>query len=236
MKENKNHYLTDAINSFNYISLSNAFSGVAATTDDTIIQYPAVRYPHTQWFRLADVEAYFVFLLNNGAIIRAVNKNKEITVARKYTTILIESRYVPIPLITEGGGMPLLAPQKVNSIPYFFKEIRANDCTINSFNAMLANLKTKMPKVGNFYIEKLVLKGQEYHNVIIEGGPTWKHSKGLNPSSPHMKQFNEMKKEIRKTSTLPESMKQEEPKPVIELIPPTQPGARAIIKGNTSRK
>ena len=85
---------------------------------------PTIRFPNTEWFRVADIEK--VFRLDNSAIMRAINQGKDTIVIPKNTEIIIViSPYIPIQIKIEGDRMPLLVPQEART--YYLKGIYAPD-------------------------------------------------------------------------------------------------------------
>ncbi len=154
------------------------------------LMLPTIRFPNTERFVVTDFKR--VFLLNDSAIMRAINtKINKISIPDSIKVILVESCYIPIPLEIEDTDMPLLAPLDVNG-DYFFKEIRAPKVDIASpkFNqkndtddllSMLVKLGIKLPAdTGNpqpsndysFLIEKLIMK-LSYQNTDDSNPLNW---------------------------------------------------------------
>ena len=139
---------------------SESFSGVVAN-----ILVPTIRFPNTEWFRVADIEK--VFRLDDSAIMRAINQGKDTIVIPENTEIIILlSPYIPIPIKIEGDRMPLLVPQE-HETNYYLKEIYAPGVYLiknsmvgvgSDFMTMLYNLQKKMPNAGVFYIGKITMK------------------------------------------------------------------------------
>jgi hypothetical protein len=113
--------------------------------------------------------------INDGLIQRIVNgaKDKKIVIPKNIESIIVESRYIPIPIIIEGDRMPLIVPLEIsNDKDYFFEEIYAPQCVLaeekKGFIDMLNSLYEKAtyrsePKDikpycgGDLFIKKLVI-------------------------------------------------------------------------------
>jgi len=132
-----------------------------------VLEIPAVRFPHIGWFRILDVDT-LLFRLNKSVIMRSINKEKyHINIPSTAQMILIETPFIPIPLILQGSIMPLLVPTELNT-DYYFKEINAPNINLcaqknpffntQDFTEMLSIVKTKMANIGIFYIESLIIK------------------------------------------------------------------------------
>jgi hypothetical protein len=216
--------LLDAFDSFFIVKLNHD------PTAPTVLQYPAIRFPHTGWFTIPNAQPYGTFVINDSLIMRSINKGKTaITIDPKFTTLIIESHYIPIPLKFSGATMPLLVPKNV-SAPIFFKEINAPSCTLATFDSMLKGLM----RLGNtgeytplitspFHIGKFILKDYHHDLVIVTPGEAFKTSKSNDPSSQFVKDFNNTKNKVRAHSKLPDSMKIESPKPVIQGLGSRKP-------------
>lgn len=143
------------------------------------LQIPIVRFPHTDKFILAPSKE--LFWLNDSAIKYAINKGKgSLVIPKEVKIVLLESRYVPIPVEIQGNTMPLFIPKELKSTDYFFKKMSAPklnimDCTnksdknINDFIGCFEILrrKTKITNIkdlehvsslGDFYIDTLEVK------------------------------------------------------------------------------
>jgi hypothetical protein len=233
----KEQKLLDAFDSFFIIKLNQT------STEPSILQYPAIRFPHTGWFVIPDVEPYGTFIVNDSRIMRTINKGKKsITIDPRFTTVVIESQYIPIPLIFKGAQMPLLVPRKIKE-PIFFKEIRAASCTLATFDQSLKKLTTlgnrsdnKNLIVSNFYIEKLTLKDYQRALICVEPGESFKTSKSNEPTSKFVQNFKNEKEKRRTESKLPESMKSENPQPVIAINPPKESGGKPEIVGTAPQE
>ena len=135
------------------------------TGTDANILVPTIRFPNTEWFRVADIEK--VFRLDDSAIMRAINQGKDTIVIPENTEIIILlSPYIPIPIKIEGDRMPLLVPQE-HETNYYLKGIYAPGVYLiknsmvgrgSDFMTMLYNLQKKMPNAGVFYIDKITMK------------------------------------------------------------------------------
>lgn len=131
------------------------------STND-VLQVPTIRFPHTAWFKVTDIDKR-ITLLNNSAIMRAVNRGKnEITIPTQTNLIVLDTRYIPLSLMISGTKMPLFIPHDIHQTPYFFKAITAPNINLIGGNTdiktMLALLKLKIPSAGHFYIETLTAK------------------------------------------------------------------------------
>jgi hypothetical protein len=129
---------------------------------NNVLQVPTIRFPHTAWFKVTDIDKR-ITMLNNSAIMRAVNTGKnQITIPTQTNLVVLDARYVPISLIIDGPKMPLFIPHDVHQAPYFFKAITAPNINLiggdTDIKTMLALLKLKIPSAGPLYIETLTVK------------------------------------------------------------------------------
>lgn len=128
------------------------------------LQLPTIRFPHTGWFKITDIDTR-IFRLNNSIISRTINQGKkEIKIPTHAEMILVESLYIPVSIIIEGSTMPLIIPFDITNQDYFFREIIARQCTLtaleekpSSFQYKLKKLLDKCPNVGKFLIETLII-------------------------------------------------------------------------------
>lgn len=263
--------LNDYFKGIRTTSLANIIKEIRIGTLDlslhkkiSALHMPTIRFPHTGWFKITDIDAR-VFTLDNSVIMRAINQSKnKIIVPGTTELVLLDTRYIPIPVIIEGTSMPLLTPQDVHQTAYFFKEIIARSINLigsgTDFQTMLSTLKIKMSTAGNFYIEKLVTKleyqytqngalgwGSQpltFSNVIINpnnfieltynGKPytyiaeknLWQRGSYQSTFIASSKKENvpeipmpflQAKETIRQESTLPASMKSDNPTPIVSL-------------------
>ena len=233
---------------------------------------PAVRFPNTDKF--STIPTSLVFPIDDSAIMRAIHgsKNKQeahIKIPQGTKMILLESTYVPIPIIL-GSDIPLIAPRNFAS-DYFLKELRAPDIKLippspseaaRSFLNMIIRVSKKINAQVSWYIEKLDIKigdntGADYlpkdrvtcNAIIYLDATTEPISIGNNNQylffdHHDMKwhpldqiNFDAIKVIIRNSalshSTLPESMKGENQKPVIEIEPAKN--GRPKIRGSVTQ-
>jgi hypothetical protein len=165
-KQDKKLTLSDAVNA---ITSWKRLYKRETTYDPSLAQIPIIRYPHTGWSTIIDLDNN-IFRLNNVAIMQAISEGKKTIDIPKYVSlILLETRYIPIPITINGSDMPILMPIEFNNASYFFKEINAPDVTLDethsllkgSFYQMLQLLKAKTNnalKYNVFFIEKLHMK------------------------------------------------------------------------------
>lgn len=119
---------------------------VSFDTKERSIFLPTVRFPHTGWFKVTEIENK-LFYLSDGIIMRAINQGKnEIRIPKETEIILIDAHYVPIPVILEGNKMPLFMPREISFKHYFFTKIEAKEITIDQFKEMLLNVRYKLSK------------------------------------------------------------------------------------------
>ena len=133
------------------------------------MQVPMIRYPHVGWFTISDFDKR-LFRLNNMAILRALHDNsKAMQISKDVSVMLLDTCYIPTPIIITGDKMPLLMPVEFRDAAYFFNEINAPDISIDSTSSfsedflveMLKRLNVKTNNALNrniFFIEKLSMK------------------------------------------------------------------------------
>lgn len=131
-------------------------------TKDNVAQIPTIRFPHTGWFKITDVDKK-VYLIDNNHIIRAVNAQKNVLTVPKHTNIILANTYyIPIPVVIEGNQMPVIIPHDIKNVPYFFKEIKAPGINLAGgkfdFKGTMAFVKNKFPDTGLLFIESLTMK------------------------------------------------------------------------------
>jgi hypothetical protein len=200
--------------------------------------------------------------ITNSSIQRIINrgKDKKINIPADVELIVVEARYVPIPVVISGKAMPLIVPLERDK-NYFFAEIDASQCVLSgeprSLFEMTENLARKIPDTGSFFIQKLIISSGSdsaliryaedkklpipilnYVTIRFKGGGqyldyiadeyAWSIKMGLfnkiskDDSDPDARSkalatYQEEIAKIRKESKLPESMKSENPKPVIAI-------------------
>ncbi len=234
--------LTDWKNTFNPASLE-------------WINLPAVRFPHTD--RFITLEDKAIFSINDNAIMRAVNASKrEIIVPEAAEVIVLESTYVPIPIVIKGNKLPLIIPKSLN-ISYFLSELRAPEINFvskdNSLGEMVQRVGRKTKATGGFLlIEKLTInldkqkgtpwaKGQITCQVMVTlanmpkiptmipllvraciGDECYDYNARLLKWEKSTRAlfddlWNRYIESAKESSTLPESMRKKEPKPLISI-------------------
>ena len=219
------------------------------------INLPAVRFPHTD--RFITLEDKVIFSINDNAIMRAVNASKGgretiINVPKAAKIIVLESTYVPIPIVIKGNKLPLIIPKSLNT-SYFLSELRAPEINFvskdNSLGEMVQRVRRKTKaRGGSLLIEKLTI------NLDNPKGTPWKQGQitcqalvtlAPTPAIPVLvracigdtcydyyatslqwdegtrlmfdMQWNIFIKSAKESSTLPESMRKKEPKPLISI-------------------
>ncbi len=211
--------------------------------------------------------------ITNSFIQRIINrgKDKKINIPADVKLIVVEARYVPIPVVITGKEMPLIVPFESNK-DYFFAEIDASQCVLSERGKglfeMVGDLARKIPGAGSFFIQKLIIglgsdstlaryevgkklptpilndvtirsvRGMQFLEYITDEY-AWSisiSSRAIfskNDSDPDARSkalttyLDEIAK-IRKESKLPESMKSENPKPVIAIGSGQESGKRKI--------
>ena len=205
--------------------------------------------------------------ITNSSIQRIINGGKDkINIPADVKLIVVEARYVPIPVVISGNEMPLIVPLESNK-NYFFAEIDASQCVFSEKGKGLLDmfdaLNEKMPNAGSFFIQKLIISAGSDRSITTYVQAKWLPIPILNevtidPSgalsyitekgvcamgiaSRHLTRnfdsdarttaratyLDEIEK-IRKESKLPESMKSENPKPVIAIGSAQESGKRKI--------
>jgi hypothetical protein len=105
-----------------------------------ILMVPTVRYPHTGWFTVDQIDKR-LFRLND----RVIKGKKEINIPADAQVVLLQTTYIPIPIIISSREIPLLTPQD-SSTHYFFKEIIAPSASLLNPTSWLDFLKTDFVK------------------------------------------------------------------------------------------
>ncbi len=211
------------------------------------INLPAVRFPHTD--RFITLEDKAIFSINDNAIMRAVNASKrEIIVPEAAKIIVLESTYVPIPIVIKGNKLPLIIPKSLNT-SYFLSELRAPEINfvsaVGSLGEMVQRVRRKTKAIGgSLLIEKLTI------NLDNPKGTPWKQGQitcqalvalastpavgacigdtcyDYNATSLQWSEgarvmfdmrWNIFIKSAKESSTLPESMRKKESKPLISI-------------------
>ena len=217
--------LTEAVDNFTLL--------LGAFNRDAII---TIRAPHTEWFSIpANQNA---FILNDSIITRAINKHKyELPINEEM--IIIESYYIPLTLkIYSHQNLelqhPLFMPTKISNASYYFKELHILHRTLAEFIQTFKPFhthpiqSTEKPNIM-FYIEKLIIQGHDFKNVIIKPGdfiyleengkaytlsfdvtapwqPGYLGNTSYEAAKALAHDFKNAKEAIRKKSTLPASM------------------------------
>ena len=206
--------------------------------------------------------------ITNSSIQRIINrgKDKKINIPEEVKLIVVEARYVPIPVVISGNEMPLIVPLESNK-NYFFAEIDASQCVLSEKGKGLLDmfdaLNEKMPNAGSFFIQKLIISAGSDRSITTYVQAKWLPIPILNDvtidpnwalsyitdecvgsmiialrhltrnfdsdarTTARATYLDEIEK-IRKESKLPESMKSENPKPVIEIGLAQESGKRKI--------
>lgn len=145
------------------------------------LELPTVRLAHADRFVLTSSDDKRLFVINDGTIESVINGNKkEIIIPKDTKMIVLQSRYIPIPIVIQGypsdpswlqldptnlsnykPTMPLIVPQEPDK-DYFIKEIRAEKCYLGygeaGLQSALSSLNHKIDNSllkGTWYIEKL---------------------------------------------------------------------------------
>lgn len=144
-------------------------------TKHNVVQVPTIRFPHTGWFKITDVDQK-VYLIDNNHIMRAVNAQKNVLTVPKHTNIILANTYyIPIPVVIEGNQMPVIIPHDIRNVPYFFKEIKAPGINLVGgnfdFKGTMAFMKHKFPDIGLLFIESLTMKVA--HQNMKKGSLGW---------------------------------------------------------------
>lgn len=140
------------------------------TFRDRSPQLPTARSPHGDWFNMIDVNAQ-VFKITDSLIRRTIQKqkpeNQKIIIPADVILVIIESRYIPIPVVIKEGTMkklPLMLPLDAGK-DYYFEELQIPDAYIAhtsmkdlSLAHMMGILLRRVHSSERFFIKKMVLK------------------------------------------------------------------------------
>jgi|GEM_PF-2506243 len=142
-KRNKSLTLDDALSTLTQgRSLSSRRFDLKGNLETTM-QVPMIRYPHVGWFTVTDFDKK-LFRLNNTAILRAIHDDRKIiNISADVSTILLETCYIPTPIIIAGDKMPLVMPVEFKDATYFFNEISAPDISIDNTSSFSQNFFSK---------------------------------------------------------------------------------------------
>ncbi len=170
------------------------------------LQLPVVRFPHTQWFNIVEasklpasiksktpiiesdlpesmksgqeaLQGKKMIRITNSSIQRIINGGKDkINIPADVKLIVVEARYVPIPVVISGNEMPLIVPLESNK-NYFFAEIDASQCVFSEKGKGLLDmfdaLNEKMPNAGSFFIQKLIISAGSDRSITTYVQAKW---------------------------------------------------------------
>jgi hypothetical protein len=126
------------------VSLPEIIRGVADWKDTfrhtKMLMVPTIRYPHTGWFTVDQIDNR-LFRLNDSVI----KGKKEINIPAEVEVILLQTNYIPIPIIISSREVPLFTPQD-STTHYFFKEIIAPNASLLNPTSWFDYLKTDFVK------------------------------------------------------------------------------------------